>query len=115
MAKIKFDNHVYNQAMNKNPLVNALLAFLYICLLVFVMTWGTKFIPGPDPVVMPVVMLSLFTFSAAVMGYLFCLQPLQLYLDGHKKSAIRLFVQTVGIFGSITLLMLVLLFSGLTS
>lgn len=101
--------------MNKNPWVNAFLAFLYICLLVSVMTWGSKLIPGPDPVIMPVVMISLFTLSAAVMAYLFCLQPLMLFLDGQKKSAVRLFLQTVGAFAGITLLLLVLLFSRIIS
>lgn len=99
--------------MSKNPWLNAFAAFAYICLLVSVMTWGIKFVPGPDPVFMPVVMLSLFTLSAAVMAYVFCLQPLQLYLDGHKKQAVSLFIQTVAIFGGITVLMLALLFSRL--
>ncbi len=101
--------------MNKNPWINALLAFLYICLLVFVMTWGSRLLPHPDPAIMPVVMISLFTLSAAVMAYLFCLQPLMLYLDGHKKPAVRLFLQTVGIFGGITIIMLILLFSRILS
>lgn len=101
--------------MNKNPLVNAALAFLYICTLVFVMTWGSKLIPQQDPAIMPVIMISLFTLSAAVMAYLFCLQPIQLFLEGQKKQAVNLFLQTVGVFGGITILMLILLFSRILS
>ena len=61
----------------------------------------------------PVVFLSLFTLSAAVMGYLFCYQPLQLYIDGKKKQAVNLFLHTTLIFGCFTALALALLFTGI--
>jgi hypothetical protein len=99
--------------MSKNPLVNGFAAFVYISLLVLVMTWGSRLVPHPNSFVMPVIMICLFTLSAAVMAYLFCFQPIQLYFDGKKKQAVRLFLQTVGVFGGITLLMLALLFSRL--
>lgn len=56
-----------------------------------------------DEIIMPIIMLSLFTLSAAIMAYIFGYQPLQLFLDGKKKDAVSLFLKTVGIFGGITL------------
>jgi hypothetical protein len=46
------------------------------------------------------------------MGYVFLYQPLLLFLDGHKKNAVNLFLQTVAVFAGITAVVLVLLFSG---
>jgi hypothetical protein len=97
--------------MTKNPFINAITASLYIALIVTVMTLGTKFTSGPDNYVMPVAMLSLFTLSAGVMGYLFLSQPIQLFLDGKKKQAVSLFLQTLGVFAGITLVAVVLSFS----
>jgi len=42
-------------------------------------------------------MLSLFTLSAAVMGYLFAAEPIMMYLDGKKKEAVNFFFTTVGV------------------
>ena len=97
--------------MPKNPFINAISASLYIALIVTVLTLGTKFTSGPDNYVMPVAMLSLFTLSAAVMGYLFLSQPILLFLDGKKKEAVSLFLQTVGVFAGITAVAVALSFS----
>lgn len=99
--------------MTKNPILNALAALLYIALIASVMFYGVRNTPGPDTVVIPIAMISLFTFSAAVMGYVFMYQPLQLYFDGKKKQGLDLFLQTLGVFGIITALLLAILFSGL--
>ena len=99
--------------MTQNPFVNALVATLYIMLISSVMFYGSKAMSHQSSFLAPVVGLSLFTLSAAVMGYLFCYQPIQLYFDGKKKEAVDLFLQTVGIFGGITALTLLLLFSGI--
>lgn len=96
--------------MTKNPIINSLIASLYIFALVGLMSWGTKLISPKDSFVAPVAMISLFTLSAAVMGYLFLSQPIQFYFDNHKKEAIKLFLQTVGVFGIITILVLISLF-----
>lgn len=102
--------------MSKKPLINALSATAYIFLIVVMMSWGTKMVSHkPDPFLAPLAVVSLFTLSAAVMGYIFCYQPLQLYFDGKKKQAVNLFLQTTAIFGLMTLIFLVLLFSGLLS
>lgn len=98
--------------MTKNPLINALAAIVYIILVASVMFYGTKNIGPSNSIIAPIAVVSLFTLSAAVMGYLFCYQPGMLYFDGKKKEAIRLFLQTVGVFGVITVVVLLLLFTG---
>lgn len=97
--------------MTKNPFINALVASLYIFLIVAIMTFGTsQLINKSDTFLAPIAMVSLFTLSAAVMGYLFLYQPIQLYFNNKKNAAVKLFLQTVGVFGLITMLVLMLLF-----
>lgn len=99
--------------MNKNPVINALLAAVYIGLLV---TMIHAFAGGPDTpdkggLLIPMVMLSLFTLSAAVMGYLFVSEPIMLYIDGKKKEAMTFFFTTVVSFAVVTLALVAVLFS----
>jgi hypothetical protein len=103
--------------MTKNPIINALGSFLYISLIAAFFYLANHFLSSkPDnSFLAPIAMLSLFTLSAAVMGYLFLYQPLQLYFDGKKKAAIDLFLRTVASFAVITLIVLGLLFSGVFS
>lgn len=87
----------------KNPIINAVLAALYILTLAS----GMHFIAAPntpDTFLDPVIALSLLTLSAAVMGYLFLAEPFRRYLDGDKLGATRFFLKTVGSFAVITLL-----------
>ena len=67
---------------------------------------------GEDTILAPIAMLSLFVLSTAVMGFLFISQPLQMYLDGDKKSALKLFLQTMLVFAIIVLIIFVLLIAG---
>ncbi|MFZ5534572.1 MAG: hypothetical protein ACOY3M_00200 [Patescibacteria group bacterium] len=99
--------------MSKNPVINALSASAYILFIVSVMSWGTQYAPKEDSFLAPVAVISLFTLSAAVMGYIFCYAPLMLYFDGKKKVAVTLFLQTVGVFGLLTAVFMGLLFSGI--
>ncbi len=101
--------------MTKNPFLNALGAELYICLVASVMYYGTKHTGPANSIIVPIAILSLFTLSAAVMGYLFLFQPLRLYLDGEKQRAITLFLQTVAIFAGITVFALLALFWGVSA
>ena len=98
--------------MSKNPFVNAILAIGYICIVASVMFYGTEHSSPVKSVVVPIAMLSLFTLSALVMGFIFGSEPLQLYLDGKKKEAVRLFLQTVAVFAAVTIVLLAILFSG---
>lgn len=66
----------------------------------------------PDTFFAPVAFLSLLTLSAAVMAYLFFYQPLLLLISGKKKEAVTFFLQTVGAFGGITLVIWVLVIAG---
>ena len=98
--------------MTKNPFINAISATLYITFVALFMFYGNKLFGPKDTILTPIAVLSLFTLSAAVMGYLFLYQPLMLSFEGHKKSAVNLFLQTVGVFAGITALVFVLIFLG---
>jgi len=100
--------------MTKNPFINALLAELYIVTIVSAIQYGLAPNEQPGSLLIPIVMLSLFVLSAAIMGYLFLSQPVQLYLEGEKKKAVKLFLQTVIIFGGITAVILIILISGVS-
>jgi len=100
--------------MTKNPIINALSASAYIILGVTIMTFVTQPLRNkPDTFFAPIVFLSLLTLSVAVMAFLFFYQPLMLFIEGKKKEAVSLFVKTVGIFAAITMVALILLFTGL--
>lgn len=100
--------------MSKNPIVNALGASTYIVLVASVINFLSQTQHNkPDTILAPITMISLLTLSVAVMAFLFFYQPLQLFIEGKKKAAVNLFVQTVGVFGAITAVVLILLFSGL--
>lgn len=100
--------------MTKNPILNALSASAYIILVVSIMTFVTQPLRHkPDTFFAPIIFLSVLTLSVAVMAFLFFYQPLQLFIEGKKKEAVNLFVKTVGVFAAITVMALILLFSGL--
>lgn len=112
---VKIRRTILALIMSKNPIINGLAASVYIFIVASVMNFGTRMMPHPNSFLAPVAVLSLFTLSAAVMGYIFCYQPAQLYFDGKKKEAVRLFLRTVAVFACITALMLILLFTGIFS
>lgn len=89
----------------KNPILNAILAGGYIAGIVLVMnllmSLGQEG-DGEDVILIPMTMLSLFTLSAAVMGYLFAATPIRMYLDGQKGEAFTFFLKTLGAFAVIT-------------
>ena len=90
----------------KNPIVNAVGAGVYIVLLVTLINYVSRTKPD-DGITTPMLVLSLLTLSAAVMGYLFLSQPIQFYLDGKKKEAVAFFLRTVAAFAVITVIFLV--------
>jgi len=100
--------------MSKNPIINALSASAYIILVVSVMNFVNQPLRNkPDTFGAPIIVLSVLTFSVAVMAFLFVYQPLLLFIEGKKKEAVNLFIKTVGVFGVITAVALSLLYSGL--
>lgn len=99
--------------MTKNPILNAAVALIYIAMVASFMFFGMNHRGPVNSVIVPIAMISLFTVSAATMGYIFLSQPLQFYLDNKKKEAVKLFLQTLATFGARTFLLLALLFSGI--
>lgn len=100
--------------MTRKPFVNALSALGYIILVASVMFYGSKNTPGPDnSFIAPVAVISLFTLSAAVMGFIFLYQPFVLYFDKKEKMAVDLFFKTMAFFACFTIIALILLFSGI--
>jgi hypothetical protein len=99
--------------MTKNPFYNALVAAVYIVLIVLGMNlmFNTETNEGIGQFFIPIMVISLFTLSAAVMGYVFCYQPLQMYLDGKKEESVKLFLKTVAVFAGIILLLVILYFT----
>ena len=96
--------------MTKSPFINAASAVAYIAIVVLVIQSMSQFDEPEGGALVPMAMLALFVLSTAVMGYIFCLQPLQMYLDGMRKEAVDLFVKTVGFFACFTLVFFVILF-----
>lgn len=99
--------------MTRNPFINAVAAFGYIVGIASFMYFGIAQTKPVDSVLAPIAVVSLFTLSAAVMGYIFLYQPAQMYFDNKKKPALDLFLQTVLVFGIITIGIFGFLFSGL--
>lgn len=91
--------------MTKNPFINALVALIYIVLVVFIVNivGENEVNTGAAQYITPIMILSMFTLSAAIMGYIFCYQPLRLFLEGEKEKAVKLFIKTVLIFAVIIL------------
>ena len=77
------------------------------------MFFGTEHTKAGNSVVVPIAVLSLFTLSAALMGYFFLYQPVQLYLDGKKKEATSLFIRTILVFAIFTGAIFILFLSGI--
>jgi hypothetical protein len=91
--------------MSKNPFLNALSATAYITLVASVMYYVPKTNVPENSVMIPIAILSLFVLSAAMMGYFFVYQPVQLLIEGKQKEATKLFLTTVALFACITGLM----------
>jgi hypothetical protein len=99
--------------MSRNPILNAVGASAYIALVVTLMNFVTRTQGNkPDTVFAPMIFLSLLTLSVAVMAFLFFYQPVQLFIEGKKKAAVNFFMTTVGVFGAITAVVAILVFSG---
>ena len=98
--------------MSRNPYTNALLAGLYIVFVVLLITYGPAYVRDkPDTILAPMAMLSLLVFSVTLMGYLFFLQPVQMFLEGQKVEAVELFTKTLAAFAVITGIVLIVAFT----
>lgn len=88
--------------MSRNPFLNALAATAYIVGIASVLYYGPGKAVVIDGVIAPIIFLSLFVLSAAMMGYFFLYQPIQFFFEGKPKEATKLFLTTVIIFACIT-------------
>jgi hypothetical protein len=99
----------HNQII-KYALVNALWTVLYIILIAILFNSTQSFhIPEPN-VLIPVVMLLLFVFSAALTGSLILGRPILWYLEGCKSDAFKLFGYTLVVLLVVTTLIFLALF-----
>ena len=97
--------------MSKNPFLNAFVASGYISILVTLIFNSPRFITDNELGIMPpIIFLSLFVISAALMGYLFVYQPVQLLIEGKKEEATKFFLTTVFSFAGITIAMVLVWF-----
>lgn len=87
----------------KTPVIHAAGALLYILTIASIVT-NLEGLPEPHPAFGITVFLSLFVFSAAVMGYLFVWHPAALILKGEKQDGIRFFFTTLGFFALFALI-----------
>jgi hypothetical protein len=93
----------------KKPFLYALNAAIYIVFIVF--TINAVALPGgDDTILIPIMMLSLFVLSAAIMGFLFLSEPLSLFLENKKPEAVVFFGRTVGFFACFAAAFLLLFF-----
>jgi hypothetical protein len=95
----------------KEPFLHALGAVIYIVVIVLVVqaiNFALKSQNGT--IVIPMTMLSLFVLSAAIMGYLFLAEPLQLFMNDRKQEAVAFFAKVVGIFACFVVAFAILLF-----
>src|SRR3989344_3019329 len=82
----------------KTAFVNSGATALYIVLLVSAIFYAPKFVPEPGfTILIPIGMLLLFVFSAALTGLLVLGRPILWYLDGKKKEVISLLIHTLAI------------------
>jgi len=85
--------------MTKNPFYNALFAIAYIMVLITCVFFAPNTVMGHyQSFFVPMAMLGLLVLSAALMAYIFFYQPALMLIEGQREKAVKLFLQTVGIF-----------------
>lgn len=97
--------------MIKKPFINALLAVGYIGIVSLVMQSFQTLSDTPDTILAPIIMISLFVLSAAVMGFLFLSEPLSLLVENKKQEAVSYFSKIVGYFACFLALYIIILFT----
>lgn len=91
--------------MKWNPYLNGLGAAAYIAGLALLISHISRLHHDtPDNLVGSIAALSLFTFTAAVMAFLFFYHPVTLLIDGEKRAALPFFLKTLATFGLVGLI-----------
>lgn len=95
--------------MKWNPLINATGAVAYIgAVVTFLHFLESIRHDTPDTLLDGIGFISLVVCSAAVMAFLFFYRPVQLLLLHREREAVTYFLQTLGIFGAVTIVVLTL-------
>jgi hypothetical protein len=94
-----------NKKLLGHSLGHALLAFAYIfCISLFLNLVPDQMFKKVPEFFAPIIMLSLFVVSAAVMAILIFGKPVMLYLGNKKKESLVMLFYTVGWLAAILLL-----------
>lgn len=97
--------------ITKIAFTNAVLTVAYVVAIANFLFYVPKKFFGPvDSVLVPIIMLLIFVFSAALTGFLVFGRPVMWYLDGRKQEAFSLFVRTLIIFFITTVIMFLIFF-----
>jgi hypothetical protein len=90
--------------MTTNPFYNALFAITYIIVLVTGANFFATNMEGviQETILLPMGVLGVLVFSVALMAYVFFYQPAMMFFDGKREAGIKLFLQTVAVFGVAT-------------
>lgn len=96
--------------IKKTAILNSLATTLYIVAVGCFMYYGSLVKIGRANVILvPITLLLLFVFSAALTGFLIFGKPAQMYVDGKKKEALSLLTYTLISFFVITFAAIILL------
>lgn len=88
---------------------HALLAFAYIVGIAAFFNLGVeKMFKSVPEFFAPIIMLSLFVLSAAIMAILIFGKPVLLYLDNQKKDAVKMLFYTLGCLADFLILTIIL-------
>lgn len=93
-----------NKRLLKYSLIHALLAYAYIICIALFFRVPEKMFKNVPIFFGPIIMLSLFVLSAAVMAILIFGKPVLLYLDNQKKDALTMLFYTIGCLATIFIL-----------
>lgn len=96
--------------LKKRGFINAFATALYVIAIASFMYYGSLIKLGRANIILvPITMLLLFVFSAALTGFLIFGKPAQLYVDGKKKEALAMLTYTFVSFFIVTFVFLFLL------
>lgn len=96
--------------IRKTALINSIATAFYIITVGCFMYFASLIKVGrANTILVPIALLLLFVFSAAITGFLIFGKPAQMYVDGKKKEALSLFAYTLTFFSIITLIAIILL------
>lgn len=93
----------------KIAIIDSLGVYVYVLLVAVFMSQANSWFGVEDKFLTPVVVLMLFVISALVTGSLVLGRPVMLYLDGMKKEAVRLLIQTTVVMVLIFIINLIVL------